>query len=37
VVRRDSHRGEFHYLLGADVMGQLALVLTPDPTLPQVD
>lgn len=28
---------QFHYLLGADVMGQLALVLTPDPTLPQVD
>jgi hypothetical protein len=26
-----------HYLLGADVMGQIALVLTPDPTLPQVD
>ena len=28
---------QFHYLLGADVMGQLALVLTPDPTLPKVD
>jgi hypothetical protein len=28
---------QFHYLLGADVMGHLALVLTPDPTLPAVD
>jgi hypothetical protein len=28
---------QFHYLLGADVMGQLSLVLTPDPTLPKVD
>ena len=27
----------FHYLLGADFMGQLTLVLTPDPTLPKVD
>jgi len=28
---------QFHYLLGADVMGQLALVLTPDPTLPAIE
>jgi predicted O-methyltransferase YrrM len=28
---------QFHYLLGADIMGQLALVLTPDPTLPKVE
>ena len=28
---------QFHYLLGADVLGQLALVLTPDPTLPNVE
>jgi hypothetical protein len=28
---------QFHYLLGADFMGQLALVLTPDPTLPMVE
>jgi len=28
---------QFHYLLGADVMGELALVLTPDPTLPSVE
>jgi predicted O-methyltransferase YrrM len=28
---------QFHYLLGADVMGELALVLTPDPTLPKVE
>jgi predicted O-methyltransferase YrrM len=28
---------QFHYLLGADVMGELALVLTPDPTLPNVE
>jgi predicted O-methyltransferase YrrM len=28
---------QFHYLLGAEIMGQLSLVLTPDPTLPQVD
>jgi len=27
----------FHYPLGADVMGHLALVLTPDPTLPKID
>lgn len=27
----------FHYLLGADFMGHLTLVLTPDPTLPKVD
>jgi predicted O-methyltransferase YrrM len=27
----------FHYALGADVRGHLTLVLTPDPTLPQVD
>jgi Methyltransferase domain len=28
---------QFHYVLGADFMGQLALVLTPDPALPKVD
>jgi len=28
---------QFHYLLGADIMGQLSLVLTPDPTLPKVE
>jgi hypothetical protein len=28
---------QFHYLLGADFLGQLALVLTPDPTLPAVE
>jgi predicted O-methyltransferase YrrM len=28
---------QFHYVLGANVMGQLSLVLTPDPTLPKVD
>jgi predicted O-methyltransferase YrrM len=28
---------QFHYLLGADFMGHLSLVLTPDPTLPKVD
>ncbi len=28
---------QFHYLLGADILGQLCLVLTPDPTLPKVD
>jgi predicted O-methyltransferase YrrM len=27
----------FHYPLGADVMGHLTLVLTPDPTLPKID
>jgi predicted O-methyltransferase YrrM len=27
----------FHYLLGADIMGHSALVLTPDPTLPNVE
>ena len=27
----------FHYVLGANVMGHLALVLTPDPTLPNVE
>ena len=28
---------QFHYVLGGSIMGQLALVLTPDPTLPQID
>jgi hypothetical protein len=28
---------QFHYVLGAKVMDYTALVLTPDPTLPQVD
>jgi hypothetical protein len=28
---------QFHYLLGADFLGQLSLVLTPDPTLPAVE
>ena len=28
---------QFHYVLGAHVMGQLSLVLTPDPSLPKVD
>jgi Methyltransferase domain len=28
---------QFHYVLGAEVMGELALVLTPDPTLPEVE
>ncbi len=28
---------QFHYLLGAEIMGQLALVLTPDPSLPAVE
>jgi predicted O-methyltransferase YrrM len=28
---------QFHYVLGADLMGHLALVLTPDPTLPAVE
>jgi len=28
---------KFHYVLGAQVAGRLALVLTPDPTLPKVD
>ncbi len=28
---------QFHYVLGADVMGRMSLVLTPDPTLPKVD
>jgi hypothetical protein len=27
----------FHYPLGADIRGHLTLVLTPDPTLPQVE
>ncbi len=27
----------FHYQLGADFLGQLSLVLTPDPTLPQIE
>ena len=27
----------FHYIVGADVMGQLTLVLTPDPTPPKLD
>jgi len=27
----------FHYLLGAEIMGHSALVLTPDPTLPKVE
>ncbi len=27
----------FHYLLGANIMGHLALVLTPDPTLPNLE
>jgi predicted O-methyltransferase YrrM len=27
----------FHYIVGADVMGHLTLVLTPDPTLPKLD
>jgi hypothetical protein len=27
----------FHYLLGAEIMGHPALVLTPDPTLPKVE
>jgi hypothetical protein len=27
----------FHYVLGADVIGHFALVLTPDPTLPKID
>jgi predicted O-methyltransferase YrrM len=27
----------FHYALGAEIMGHLALVLTPDPTLPAVE
>jgi predicted O-methyltransferase YrrM len=27
----------FHYALGADFMGQLTLVLTPDPSLPRID
>lgn len=27
----------YHYVLGADFMGQSALVLTPDPTLPKID
>jgi hypothetical protein len=27
----------FHYVLGADFMGHLTLVLTPDPTLPKIE
>ena len=28
---------KFHYVLNGDFMGQMVLVLTPDPTLPKVD
>jgi predicted O-methyltransferase YrrM len=28
---------QFHYLLGAEIRGELVLVLTPDPALPQVE
>jgi hypothetical protein len=27
---------QFHYVLNGDFMGQMVLVLTPDPTLPKV-
>jgi predicted O-methyltransferase YrrM len=32
-----DHFQPFHYPLGADIRGHLTLVLTPDPTLPQVE
>jgi hypothetical protein len=32
-----AHFKPFHYQLGAEIMGHLALVLTPDPTLPAVE
>jgi hypothetical protein len=28
---------KFHYVLGAQIAGRIALVLTPDPRLPKID